>query len=137
MELVSGAEIKAFSFPAITREQLKLYSDVSGDFNPIHLDDEAARAAGLTGVIAHGMISCAMIAERAQRIMQDEASGGKAWVLKRFQTRFKAMVLPGDILTISGSVKQVTGDQIALDLIAKNQRGETTTTAIARYAPAQ
>lgn len=45
----------------ITREDLRRYADASGDHNPIHLDDEAARALGLEGVIAHGMLTWARV----------------------------------------------------------------------------
>lgn len=46
----------------ITRADLARYAEASGDTNPIHLDDEIARAVGLPGVIAHGMFTMALAA---------------------------------------------------------------------------
>jgi len=40
-----------------TCEQIKAYADASGDQNPIHQDDEVAKAVGLPGMIAHGMLN--------------------------------------------------------------------------------
>lgn len=46
---------------SITRADLRRYAEASGDHNPIHLDDAAARALGLEGVIAHGMLTWALV----------------------------------------------------------------------------
>ncbi len=83
MELKNGASIEFQPRPAITKEQLRAYADASGDHNSIHLDESAARKAGLPGIIAHGMLSAAFLADRAVGFM---AGQGK-WKLDRFQTR--------------------------------------------------
>src|SRR5256885_9460145 len=54
-----------------TREQIAEYAEVSGDHNPIHLDDEVARSVGLPGLIAHGMLQMGLLATVAA-----EAAGG-------------------------------------------------------------
>jgi acyl dehydratase len=133
MELKAGALIAAQDFPEITQDQLRAYAKASGDPNPIHLDDEVAKKAGLPGVIAHGMLTAAFLAERAVRFGRQEIGGH--WRLKQFKTRFKAMTFPGDVISIGGSVTSVTedGNEVAIDLQARNQKGEVTTTASARW----
>jgi acyl dehydratase len=78
-----------------TREQIAAYAEASGDHNPIHLDDEFARSAGLPGVIAHGMLQMGIAATVAA-----EAAGG-ADRLRRIVCRFAGMVVPGDSVTFS------------------------------------
>lgn len=77
--LEPGQELPALSY-RVTRADLRAYADASGDHNPIHLDDDAARAAGLDGVVAHGMYTMALAA-RAVAEWTDDAEvlelGGK------------------------------------------------------------
>jgi acyl dehydratase len=54
-----GADLEERTLPPVNRDQLRRYAEASGDPNPIHLSDEAAEAAGLPGVIAHGMLTVA------------------------------------------------------------------------------
>jgi acyl dehydratase len=125
-----GSEIPAQAFPAVTAAMLKEYAAASGDSNPIHLDETVARATGLPGIIAHGMVVAAWIAERALRF------GGEAHLdmeLKEFSTRFRAMVFLGDVISVGGTVKESGPEGVTLELQAKNQKGEVTTTGIARF----
>jgi acyl dehydratase len=132
MELTQGTLVPFLAREAITREQLRAYADASGDFNPIHLDDEVARRAGLPGIIAHGMLTAGFLAERALQFAGKEA-GRSELKLRDLQTRFKAMTVLGDVITVGGAVKDANGDGLTLDLEARNQRGEVTTTAVARF----
>ncbi len=131
--LIQGELVEARTFPEITREQLKRYAEASGDPNPIHLDDEEARRMGLPGVIAHGMLCAAMLGERAESFVRKERGFAGARLIE-FQTRFKAKVFPGDALVIGGVVKEASDTAVALELQAKNAKGEVTTTAGARYS---
>ena len=103
-----------------TREQIKAYADASGDQNPIHQDDEIARAVGLPGVIAHGMLNFAILS----RALTDLA--GDPGRLKRLRVRFSSMVQPGDTVICRGTVEEV--DEAAgltkLSVAMENQRGE-------------
>ncbi|MCW6010685.1 MaoC family dehydratase N-terminal domain-containing protein [Micromonospora sp. CPCC 205371] len=72
------------------------YANASGDHNPIHLDDEVARAAGLPGVIVHGLASLA-IAARVVLAAAGSSSGASA--LARLSCRFTHPIAPGDTLT--------------------------------------
>lgn len=130
--LQSGSTVDFFSFPSISREQLRAYADASGDFNPIHLDEEVAKKVGLPGIIAHGMLIAGLMAERALRFVEQE-SQVKGFELHQFQTRFKAMTLLGDTPSVGGLVKEANDEGIILDLQAKNQRGEITTIGTARF----
>lgn len=108
----------------VTRQQLKLYAEASSDTNPIHLDETAAQKAGLPGVIAHGMLTMAFMGEFLHQAL-DELGGGQ---IREMSCRFKAMVLPGDIITVTGVVREVSGDLVECDLETRNQRGGLATT---------
>jgi acyl dehydratase len=115
---------------------LRAYAAASGDNNPIHLDDGSAKAAGLPGVIAHGMLVAAYIAERAVRFSADNP-GLTGMNLSEFQFRFRAKTLLGDTVTVGGSIREASPVRITVDMHARNQRGEITTTAIAVFGEAK
>ena len=73
------------------------YAGASGDFNPIHLDDEFARQVGLPGKILHGLWTMAQVARTAT-----ESSGGPA-SLRSLDVTFRGMGVPERELTISGA----------------------------------
>ena len=104
----------------VTVEQIQQYAAASGDRNPIHLDDTFARAAGLPGVIAHGMLTMAF----ANQLVTDWL--GDRSYLKRLQGRFAGMVLPGDELTCSGLVASRDEEhrRVVVHITVTNQRGE-------------
>jgi acyl dehydratase len=104
----------------VTTEQIRRYAEASGDRNPIHLDETFARAAGLPGVIAHGMLTMAFANQMVTDWLGDRS------LLKRLQGRFAGMVLPGDDLTCSGSVasRDEKTRHVVINLIVTNQRGE-------------
>jgi acyl dehydratase len=126
--LAAGQALEPLVKPAITREQLAAYAEASGDHNPIHLNDDFARMAGLDGVIAHGMLSMGFLGQYVSGWMSTLA--GRA-TLARLKVRFSAMVKPGDVLTCKGVIKSVEqhADQtrITLEVWAENQRGEKVT----------
>jgi acyl dehydratase len=81
----------------ISTEMIRRYAEVSGDDNPIHLDHEAARAAGLPGLIAHGMYVMALVCEE---VVDRYASGHPARI-RGIAGRFSSPVLPEQPLEIS------------------------------------
>jgi len=111
------AELEPFSWQ-VTRDQIRAYAEASGDHNPIHLDDEAARAAGLPGVIPHGMLGMAQLANFVVAYAGDHRR------LRRLRCRFSGMVLPGDTITFTGHVAAEEGGLVRLELAAENQKGE-------------
>jgi acyl dehydratase len=104
----------------VTVEQIRRYAEASGDRNPIHLDESFARSAGLPGVIAHGMLTMAF----ANQVVTDWL--GDRSLLKRLQGRFAGMVVPGDEVTVSGTVasKDEATRRVVINLVVTNQRGE-------------
>jgi acyl dehydratase len=78
----------------IDDDQTFRYAAASGDPMPIHLDDNVARAAGLPGIIAHGLCTMAF----ASWALLTEVADSDVHRLKRFAVRFAKMVLPGDEL---------------------------------------
>ena len=100
----------------IDRALLKAYADASGDQNPIHQSEEVAISVGLPNVIAHGMLTMALVG----KYISDWA-GGSANV-KEFSARFiKPVIVPSEVivdLTVGATVTEVAGDRIKLDLVA-------------------
>lgn len=126
--LTAGQALNPLVKPAITREQLAAYAEASGDHNPIHLNDDFARMAGLDGVIAHGMLSMGFLGQFVSGWMV--ALEGQP-TLARLKVRFSAMVKPGDVLTCKGAIKHIEQREgrahLTLDVWAENQRGERVT----------
>ncbi len=115
--------------PPITQEQLRRYSEASGDFNPIHLDEQAARQVGLDGVIAHGMLSMAFIGQFVNQQIAD-IPGAR---IEHLKVRFLTMVRLGDTLTCQGKVHTRTthedlNQSIAIECWAQNQKGDKVAT---------
>jgi acyl dehydratase len=130
----AGSDIPFQEMTTLTREQLKAYAEASGDPNPIHLEDEAAQKAGLPGVIAHGMLSAGFLGERALQLLQAYADLRKIPAdrlqIQNFRVRFKGMTFPGDTVSVGGRVRSVSEDGLVLELAARNQKQEITTTAV-------
>ena len=100
----------------LDRKLLKAYANASGDQNPIHQSEEFALSVGLPNVIAHGMLTMALVG----KFISDWA-GGSANV-KEFSARFlKPVIVPAGEkvdLTVSATVLEVDGNRIKLDCIA-------------------
>ena len=92
-----GEEIEGLTLPPVDRMRLIKYAGASGDFNPIHLIDEAAEEAGLPGIIAHGMLTVATMALLFSPYLEHG-------YVKTFSSRFSGMVFPGDVLRVGGRV---------------------------------
>ncbi|HLX37400.1 MAG TPA: MaoC/PaaZ C-terminal domain-containing protein [Candidatus Binataceae bacterium] len=79
----------------IDKDQTYRYKEASGDFNPIHVDQNFAKMAGLPGIIVHGLCTMAF----TSKVMIDKLCGGDPSKLKRLQVRFSRPVLPGQVIT--------------------------------------
>jgi acyl dehydratase len=90
-----GDELEERTLPPIDRLQLIKYAGASGDYNPIHLVDEAAEEAGLPGVIAHGMLTVATMGLLFSPYLEHG-------YVKTFRSRFSGMVFLGDVLRVGG-----------------------------------
>ena len=100
----------------VNRALLKQYADASGDQNPIHQDEAFAKSVGLPDVIAHGMLTMALVGKYVSDI-----AGGSANVLEIGGRFTKPVVVPAgqDVdLTVSATVTEVEGGKISLTLSA-------------------
>jgi acyl dehydratase len=102
------------------------YAGASGDFNPIHVDDDFAREVGLPGKILHGLWTMAQVARAAT-----EAAGGPH-ALKRLSVTFRGMGVPEREITVTGTVARVE-DGVAIVHAVAEQEGR----AIIRNAEAE
>jgi acyl dehydratase len=100
----------------IDRAMLKSYADASGDQNPIHQNEEFAISVGLPNVIAHGMLTMALVG----KYVSDFASG--AGQVLEFGARFtKPVIVPAGEkvdLTVSATVSEIVDGKISLTLSA-------------------
>jgi acyl dehydratase len=120
MPLEAGARLPVRTFQ-VTRADLVRYAGASGDFNPIHWSDRTAVKVGLPGVIAHGMLTMALVGRAVT------GWAGDPGAVVEFGVRFtKPVVVPDDDqgteVEVGAKVKDVTGDGLArLDIIATCQ----------------
>jgi len=96
------------------------YGNASGDKNPIHMDDATAKAAGHPGIILHGLCTMAFV---GQAVIEDHL-GGDASRVQRLACRFARPVLPGDVLTTRGWLKEEENGVQTLSLLTLNQNGD-------------
>jgi acyl dehydratase len=100
----------------LDRAMLKAYADASGDQNPIHQNEEFALSVGLPNVIAHGILTMALVG----KFVTDWAGGSAA--VKEYSARFiKPVIVPADQrvdLTVSATVSEIDGDRISITLSA-------------------
>jgi acyl dehydratase len=96
------------------------YAGASGDFNPIHIDPEFAKAVGLPGPILHGLYMMGLVA-RANAAVAD----GDPRALKRLSVQFRGMGAPETEIVVSGTVKRVDGDRVVVDTVAAQGDNQT------------
>jgi acyl dehydratase len=89
------------------------YAGASGDFNPIHIDEEFARAVGLPGRILHGLWTMAQVARA-----QTEAAGGPEH-LRRLSVQFRGMGLPEQEVVVSGTVRDAANGRVVIETVAE------------------
>jgi acyl dehydratase len=93
------------------------YAGASGDFNPIHIDDEFARSVGLPGRILHGLWSMAQVARA-----QTEAAGGPE-KLRRLSVQFRGMGVPEQEIVVTSTVRDERDGVATVD--AEARQGDT------------
>ncbi|HYQ99352.1 MAG TPA: MaoC family dehydratase [Casimicrobiaceae bacterium] len=116
-----GDTLPPLALPPITRTMLALYAGASGDHNPIHIDIDFARAAGLPDVLAHGMLSMAWLG-RLLTLWAPQCD------LREFGVRFTAMTRVGERITCTGRVAKKlerNGERLVqVEVKATNDAGE-------------
>ncbi|MCK9250834.1 MAG: hypothetical protein M0P31_17885 [Solirubrobacteraceae bacterium] len=95
------------------------YAGASGDFNPIHVDDEFARRVGLPGRILHGLWTMAQVARA-----QTEAIGGPdaPAALRSLSVEFRGMAVPDEEISVTSKVDRVE-DGVAIVKVTARQAG--------------
>ena len=115
------------------RTDLVKYAGASGDYNPMHTDEVAAKAAGLPSVFGHGMFSMGLLG----RAVSDWAGPGN---LKNYTVRFTKQTWPGETLStkivVSGKEETDEGRVIAAEVSLLNQDGEVKLTGTTRVLAA-
>lgn len=118
-----GTEIPSLKLPPISRATLALYAGASGDHNPIHIDSDFAKKAGMPDVFAHGMLSMAYLG----RMLTDWKPQSQ---LRKFSNRFASMTQLQDVITCSGKVVEIfeeKGERRArLEIVAAKRDGTQT-----------
>ena len=94
------------------------YAAASGDFNPIHIDPDAGRVAGLGGNILQGLCTMGWAVEGFVNYLGDPGKVSKVKV------RFSRPVMVEDTITIVGKVTAIEGGKLTAELSAKNQKGD-------------
>ena len=89
------------------------YAGASGDYNPIHIDEEFAKQVGLPGRILHGLWTMAQVARA-----QTEAAGGPH-KLKRLSVQFRGMGLPEHEIVVTSTVREVRDGVAVVDTVAE------------------
>jgi len=122
-DLKPGQSVSQVVAEDLTRTQIVQYAGASGDYNPLHTDEPFARdVAGYPGVFAHGMLTMGMTG----RLLTDWVGNGQ---LLEYGVRFTAQVWPGDTLTATATIREITerdGTPVALiDIVTINQSGAT------------
>ncbi|CAB3634601.1 MaoC family dehydratase [Achromobacter pestifer] len=126
-----GDALPGFTAGPISRHALALYCGASGDHNPIHVDMDFARSAGMDDVFAHGMLSAAYLA----RLLTNWAPQS---ALREFAVRFVAITHVGDDVRCTGQVVErfeAQGEtRLRVELHARSQTGELRLSGVAVLA---
>jgi acyl dehydratase len=126
MSLAAGdsLELRVTPDPYVTVR----YAGASGDFNPIHIDEQFAQQVGLPGRILHGLWTMAQVARA-----HTEAAGGPDR-LKRLSVQFRGMGRMGEEIVVSGTVREVTGGVAVVDSQAEQSGSRLIRNAVAEIA---
>ena len=89
------------------------YAGASGDFNPIHIDDEFAKSVGLPGRILHGLYMMSQVARAVG------AAGDGPESLRRLEVQFRGMGFPEQEITVTGTVKEERDGLVVVDTVAE------------------
>ncbi len=120
-DLVVGDDILSAS-RVVTRDDVKRYADASGDQNPLHQDEDFARAVGFPGIIAHGMFTMGHLATSLTDWLGDPSR------LKRLAVQFRAPVFLGETIVAEGRVKALDPEArtAVVDVWVRLERNGTT-----------
>jgi acyl dehydratase len=127
-----GAKQSKVVADGLFRTQIVQYAGASGDFNPLHTDEVfTTKIAGYPSVFAHGMLTMGLTGT----LLTDALGDG---TLRTFGVRFRSQVWPGDTLTSTATITEVTKQDnetlVALDVETVNQKGDVVASGTATAA---
>lgn len=124
-----GDALPALVLPPLTRHTLALYCGASGDHNPIHVDIDFARSAGMRDVFAHGMLSAAWLGRVLTGWVPQSA-------IRSLDIRFAAITQVGERITCTGTVVEKLAEQrvARVQLQSANEHGQVKLSAEALIA---
>jgi acyl dehydratase len=118
--LQPGDALPPLPLPPITRLTLALYCGASGDHNPIHVDSDFAKSAGMPDVFAHGMLSTAWLGRLVTNWVPQSA-------IRSLDVRFAAITQVGETITCTGEVAEKFEHEgqrlVRLNLATRNEQG--------------
>src|ERR1700753_68867 len=128
----AGHTVETVLVEDLKRTTIVQYAGASGDFNPLHTDEVfTTKIAGYPSVFAHGMLSMGLTGT----LLTDALGNG---TLRTFGVRFRSQVWPGDTLTATATITEVTKKDdetlVALDVETVNQKGEVVASGTATAA---
>jgi acyl dehydratase len=97
---LSVGDERSFQVDGIDRFHFVRYAGASGDFNPIHFDESAAKAAGVDGVFGQGMFTAGVLSRIASEWFGPES-------IRRYAVRFRSRLFPGDSIHCTGRIQRV------------------------------
>ena len=116
-----GDAIPVLTLPPLSRLTLALYCGASGDHNPIHVDSDFARSAGMPDVFAHGMLSMAWLARVLTHWVPQSA-------IRSYSVRFAAITQVAETITCSGVITDKFEEggerRVRLQLTTANAEGQ-------------
>lgn len=116
-----GQELPPLTLPAVNRTMLALFAGASGDHNPVHIDIDFARKAGMPDVFAHGMLGMAWMC----RLLTQWVPQSR---LRKVDARFAGITQLGHVITCRGKVARIVdfhGERCArVELSTANQYGQ-------------
>jgi acyl dehydratase len=105
------------------------YAGASGDYNPIHIDEDFAKQVGLPGKILHGLYSMAQVARAAT-----QAAGGGPEALRSLSVQFRGMGVPEQEIVVTGTVREVADGVATIDFEAAQGENRIIRNAVAEVA---
>lgn len=116
-----GDELPSLTLPPVNRTTLALFAGASGDHNPVHIDIDAARRAGMPDVFAQGMLGMAWLGRMLTQWAPQSA-------LRRFDVRFQGVTHLGHTIRCTGRIAEkleLGGERcVRIELGAANQYGQ-------------
>jgi acyl dehydratase len=107
------------------------YAGASGDFNPIHIDPEFAKAVGLPDSILHGLYVMGLVAKAGALAAAD----GDPRALKKLSVQFRGMSFPEQEIVVTGDVTEADDRRVVIDLVATQGGNQVIRNASAELEP--